>query len=168
MKIGPDHKSTNINVQTYTQFIADFIRNGWNESDFTPYYKASKKLYTSAIWIPTTHSENTAAEMHLENELTPTLWIGWYRAQVTAPKSGKFHFVGFGDDTLVVAINGKVVFDQGSSKPAPWYNLDWNHFRVPPGWGRFHVGDTFEVNNIESMKMDVLWATCLAAITTPI
>ena len=36
-----------------------------------------------------------------------------YRGTVAAPFSGKFRFVGSGDDTLAVRFNGKNVFDYG-------------------------------------------------------
>ncbi len=169
LKIGPDHQSTGMTTDTYTKVVADLVENGWNESSFAPYYKASKKLYTPAMWIPTVPSPSTATAMDLENELTPILWVGWYTAKVMAPRDGRFHFVGFGDDILAVAINGNMVFDGGSHRiiPAPprmpWPYADWSRIVTAGGlpyrgggYGQLRVGDTFEANTIETMKVDVL------------
>jgi len=164
LKIGPDHKGTGMNQDIYTRVLTDFVANGWNEAAFAPYYKASKKLYTPAIWIPTTPSPDTAKEMGLDNELTPTLWVGWYKAKVMAPQSGKYHFVGFGDDILAVAVNGQLVLD-GSVWPVthaaqhmPWPYDGWSRMC---GWrgqnyGKLRVGDSFEVNTIEPVTIDVI------------
>jgi hypothetical protein len=153
-----------MNQEKYTGILVDFVKNGWNEASFAPYYKASKKLYTPAIWIPTVPTPATASAMGLENELTPRFWVGWYKAKVMAPKGGKYHFVGFGDDILAVAVNGQLVLD-GSLWPVtnakqrmPWPYTDWSRMC---GWrgqnyGMYRVGDSFEVNAIESMTIDVL------------
>jgi hypothetical protein len=164
LKIGPDHHTTGMDGGKYTRILSDFVAHGWNEADFAPYYKASKKLFTPALWIPTTHSEDCAKEMGLDNELTSTMWVGWYRAKVTAPENGKYHFVGFGDDILAVAVNGHFVLD-GSLIPVtnapqhmPWPYADWSQISSVRFWnnGKLRVGDSFEANTVESMTLDVL------------
>jgi hypothetical protein len=164
LKIGPDHHETGMNQDTYTRVLTGFVANGWNEAAFAPYYKASKKLFTPAIWIPTVPTPNTATEMHLENELTPRFWVGWYKAKVKAPQNGKYHFVGFGDDILAVAVNGQLVLD-GSLWPVthaaqhmPWPFDAWSRICTWRGqnYGKLRVGDSFEVNTIESIKIDVI------------
>ncbi len=164
LKIGPDHRPTGMNQARYTKILTDFVAGGWNEATLAPYYKASKKLYAPAIWIPTTPSERCAKEMNLDNELSSTMWVGWYRARVIAPKSAKYHFVGFGDDILAVAVNGKVVLDGSlwpvtkSPQKMPWPFTEWSRMC---GWrgqnyGMYRVGDSFEANPIETITIDVL------------
>jgi hypothetical protein len=164
LKIGPDHHPTDMNQDTYTRVLMDFVAKGWDESAFAPYYKASKQLFTPAIWIPSVPTPNTAKEMHLENELTPRFWIGWYKAKVMAPQNGKYHFVGFGDDILAVAVNGQLVFD-GSLWPVthavqhmPWPYDGWSRMVTWRGqnYGKLRVGDSFEVNTIEPVTIDVI------------
>jgi len=50
---------------------------------------------------------------HCEKEVQPQKWVVVYRGNVVAPKSGKFRFVGGGDDVLAVRFNGQPVFDYG-------------------------------------------------------
>ena len=164
LKIGPNHRGTGMNQDAYSRVVSNFVANGWPEAAFAPYYKASKKLYTPAIWIPTVPTPDTATEMHMDNELTPRFWVGWYKAKVIAPQSGKYHFVGFGDDILAVAVNGQLVLD-GSLWPVthaaqhmPWPYADWSRICTFHGqnYGKLRVGDSFVVNTIEPIKLDVI------------
>jgi len=164
LKIGPDHHETGMDQPTYTRVLMDFVANGWDESAFAPYYKASKKLFTPAIWIPTVPTPTTASAMGLQNELTPRFWVGWYKAKVMAPQNGKYHFVGFGDDILAVVVNGQLVLD-GSLWPVthavqhmPWPYDGWSRMCTWRGqnYGKLRVGDSFEVNTVEPVKIDVI------------
>ena len=164
LKIKPDHTPTGMNQPTYTSLLHTFLVKGWDESVLAPYYKASKKLFTPAIWIATTKSEDCAKEMHLDNELSSTIWVGWYHATITPSQAGSYHFVGFGDDILMVAVNGQTVLD-GSLWPLtpakqkmPWPYADWSVFCKFKGqdYGKLRVGDSFVVNTLEPVTIDVL------------
>lgn len=54
------------------------------------------------------------------------MWVAIYRGKVKAPKSGRFRFVGLGDDSLAVRFNGKTVFDYGWSSVATGKMLGGN------------------------------------------
>jgi hypothetical protein len=64
----------------------------------------------------------------------PKQWFVVYRGTVQAPKSGRYRFVGAGDDVLTVRFNNRLVFDYGYTMAAtggrPWviseesYNRD--------------------------------------------
>jgi hypothetical protein len=164
LKISPTHQPTGMDEGTYTNLLRSFVAKGWDESVLAPYYKATKKLFTSAIWIPTTASQDCADKMRLDRELSPNFWVGWYHAKVTPMQAGKYHFVGFGDDILVVAINGQTVFD-GSMLPVtpaaqniPWSYQDWsasNPYR-DANYAKLRAGTSFEVNGVEPVTVDVL------------
>ena len=164
LKIGPDHQPTNITDPKYMQVLSDFVHSGWGQDVLYPYYKASKKLYTPAIWIPTVPSPSTATAMGLNGELTATMWVGWYKATVKAPKTGRYHFVGFGDDILVVAVNGQVVLDASlwpvldRAQRMPWPYSDWNVICPFKGqnYGKLRVGDSFDADTAEPLKIDVI------------
>ena len=38
-------------------------------------------------------------------------WLTWYQGQVKPPRSGRYRFWGYADNNLLVAVNGKTVFD---------------------------------------------------------
>ncbi len=43
----------------------------------------------------------------------PGYWVVVYHLQVTPTHTGDYQFAGYGDDFLVVRVNGKIVLDSG-------------------------------------------------------
>jgi hypothetical protein len=54
----------------------------------------------------------------VEKYVQPKQWFVVYRGTVQAPKSGRFRFVGAGDDVLTVRFNNRLVFDYGYTMAA--------------------------------------------------
>ena len=49
-------------------------------------------------------------------------WMTWYHGQVTPPRAGRYRFWGYADNHLLVAINGKPVFE-GSRRDSSFKEL---------------------------------------------
>lgn len=49
-------------------------------------------------------------------------WMAWYHGQVRPPRPGRYRFWGYADNHLLVAINGKPVFE-GSRRDSPFKKL---------------------------------------------
>ncbi|WP_367873822.1 hypothetical protein [Luteolibacter sp. Populi] len=105
-----DSEMTNEKIR---DVIYEFCSRGWKESILDDYYKASTKLYQTKVYIPIMSADGAPAAFNCEKEVQPSRWIVVYRGVVTPPRSGKYRFVGAGDDVLVVRFNGKHVFDHG-------------------------------------------------------
>jgi hypothetical protein len=58
-------------------------------------------------------ADGAPAAFEVEKEVQPRRWVVVYRGAVQAPRSGKFRFVGAGDDLLFVRFNNRDVFDYG-------------------------------------------------------
>ncbi len=81
------------------------------------YYSSSTRLWNSCFYIPVQiNAEEAPAAFQCEKEVRPSAWVCIYSGNVVAPFSGKFRFVGFGDDVLIVRFNKKIVFEYG------WYS----------------------------------------------
>ncbi len=110
-------KPTDITPAAATLLMKEFLESGWKESKFAKYYKSPTKLYNSHIFITRRSAKEAPKAFKCENKVKDSRWCAIYRGKVVAPKSGKFRFVGAGDDALVVRFNGEEVFDYG------WYML---------------------------------------------
>lgn len=113
LKQTRDKKPTNMTDTEMRQEIQDIVKKGMREQDFKKYYQATRTLYQTKFLIPTMKAEGAPAAFECEKEVEPKRWVVVYRGAVQAPKSGKFRFVGAGDDLLVVRFNDKPVFDFG-------------------------------------------------------
>ncbi len=97
------------------------------------YYCSSTRLWNSCFYIPVQiNAEEAPAAFQCENEVNPSAWVCIYSGNVVAPFSGKFRFVGFGDDVLIVRFNKKIVFEFG------WYSYSLaRRFEAYDDWTRY-------------------------------
>ena len=96
----------------FHRIVNQFVNGGWKESDLAKYQEAPDKLYLTKLYMPVAGAVRAPMAFGQKAEAHPC-WTVLYRATVVAPKSGKFRFVGAGDDILVVRFNGRNIFDFG-------------------------------------------------------
>ena len=113
LKQTRDRTETGISNDKTKDVIRDFVMRGWNETSLDRYYKAKRTLYQTKVYIPVMKAEGAPAAFGCAAEVQPSRWMVIYRGMVTPPKSGKYRFVGAGDDVLVVRFNGRHVLDHG-------------------------------------------------------
>lgn len=114
LKQTDKRKPTGITNEETLEVIQQFVTRGWRESSLSrEYFQAPQKLYQTKIYIPLMPAEGAPAAFHCEKDVQPSRWVIVYRGTVTPPRSGKYRFVGAGDDVLVVRFNNKHVFDHG-------------------------------------------------------
>jgi hypothetical protein len=109
-KSGKPNEMTEEKVR---EILQEITRRGLKESAFNDYFKAPRQLYQTKFLVPTMAAEGAPAAFEVEKEVQPKMWAVVYRGAVQAPKSGKFRFVGAGDDVLVVRFNNRPAFDFG-------------------------------------------------------
>lgn len=86
-------------------------REKFSSSAFSQYFKAPIDLRFGILAIPTMTAEKGPAAFAVEKVVDPKAWMVHYRGRVEPPQRGKWRFVGYFDDALVVFVNGKVVLD---------------------------------------------------------
>ena len=122
LKQAKDHKPTNMEPGRYQGIVKEFVAKGWDEKAFDPYFKSPKPLYTTQIFIPDMSADEAPKAYDVDrgpHKVEPKMWIALYKGKVTAPVAGRFRFVGFADDILVVRFNSQNVLDAGCQNIAP-------------------------------------------------
>ncbi len=105
-----------VNKDVVIGIINEFIKN-WNPNALSKYYQSPTKLYATNFYIPQASAAYAPVAYQCKDKVKPAGWMAVYRGKVKAPKTGKFRFVGTGDDTLVVRFNREVVLDAGYILP---------------------------------------------------
>ena len=77
------------------------------------YYRSPTRLWNSCFYTEQIEATEAPAAFQCGKEVNTGGWVCIYSGNVVAPFSGKFRFVGYGDDVLVVRFNKSVVFDYG-------------------------------------------------------
>ena len=104
---------TKINdIKDFVHELNQFLLGGWNEGFLGKYFKAPVALYASQIFVPNIPSTEAPKAFAVENDVKPSYWMALYKGQVSPPESGVYHFVGGGDNILIVRFNGKIVLDR--------------------------------------------------------
>ncbi len=118
------------NSRMIVQVLHDFM-NGWNQRTLSKYYKSPTKLYSGSFMLPSCKAEYAPYAYECKDKVQPSAWVAVYRGTVRAPKSGKFRFVGTGDDTFAVRFNRKTVLEAGWAIPSlinhPTHGSKVNH-----------------------------------------
>ena len=101
----------------------------WSRKTLKQYYRVRNTLHAtnwymppvSASYAPIAFGVADPKERDIRKwDFQPSAWLVVYRGKVIAPKSGKFRFVGTGDDFIAVRFNKKTVLDAGYRMPTRW------------------------------------------------
>ncbi|RYD41319.1 MAG: hypothetical protein EOP85_12880, partial [Verrucomicrobiaceae bacterium] len=113
LKQTSNGEPTGMTDDEFRKEVAEIVRRGFKEGTLDKYYKARRQLFQTRFHIPFMPAEAAPAAFECGKEVLPGRWVAVYRGMARAPKTGKFRFVGCGDDLLVVRFNNRPVFDYG-------------------------------------------------------
>lgn len=127
-------------VRETLEVLNNFIKHDWDEKELANYYQAPQKLYQTKVFMPRMDAKEAPQAFNCAGEVEPSRWVVIYRGIVRPPKTGKYRFVGMGDDALVVRFNGKTIFDYGWDLPSGNMSVRGNLEKVldgkDPAWKR--------------------------------
>jgi hypothetical protein len=113
LKQTADRRPTGLSNEQVKEVIRDFTNHGWKDRQLVKFFKAPQKLRQNRIYIPKMGADAAPAAFGCEKDVQPSRWIVVYRGVVSPPSTGRYRFVGAGDDVLVVRFNNRHVFDYG-------------------------------------------------------
>lgn len=113
LKQTKDLKPTGIDDDGVREELKVIASKGFKPCDFAKYFKAPRALYQTKFMIPLLPADRAPAAFEVDGYVQPRRWFVVYQGAVLAPRTGKFRFVGAGDDTLMVRFNNRLVFDYG-------------------------------------------------------
>ena len=99
--------------------LRKFHDEKWNQQVLAKdYYSPKTKLYASSFYIPFVAASYAPEAYNCSEKVQDGGWICVYQGRVRAPKTGKFRFIGTGDDYLGVRFNNEEVLQAGYLVPA--------------------------------------------------
>jgi hypothetical protein len=160
LKQTQDRKPTNVDPETYSAVVDEFLSKGWDESVFNRYYRVSKPLYTTQIFIPNMNANEAPKAFGAQRTVKPSRWVIHYKGQVSPPETGTYRFWGIADDVMAVAVNGKTVL-VGNRKDThlPLTLAKWQPSErdgAHEGDGNLRPGDWMDLKQGEIFDLDVI------------
>ena len=107
LKQTQSHQGSAVGPTEYSAVVDEFLTKHWDESVLNRYYRVSRPLYTTQIFIPNMQAVLAPKAFGAEKTVQPSLWVIHYKGQVSPPSPGTYRFWGCADDALAVAVNGK-------------------------------------------------------------
>ncbi len=104
--------------QAYVDKLREFCRAGFKEGVLVKYFKSPEKLTLSQVFMGKADGAPLEAgdaprDYGVQDKVKASRWLAHYTGKIKAPKSGRFRFVGLGDDILTVYWNNKPVLEGG-------------------------------------------------------
>jgi hypothetical protein len=90
--------------------LRQYVKN-WDQSILDQFYKSPVALSATQLLIPKRRSEEATKAFGVADKVIAKRWVIHYHANIVPPKSGRFRFLGFGDDFLVVRVGSENVLD---------------------------------------------------------
>jgi hypothetical protein len=113
----------------YAGEIREFIvTKDWSVTSLSDKYRAPEPLYASQIFIPPGPAAACPKAYGVYPKVKPSRWMAHYKGKVKCPQTGKFRFVGSGDDILVVRWNRKIALDSGYYQPVVGNSYKYQDF----------------------------------------
>lgn len=109
LKQTQTRQPSRITPETYPAVVREFLTKGWDEVVLNRYFRITRPLYSTQIFIPRIDANAAPKAYGVEAVMKPSAWVIHYKGQVSAPEDGTYRFVGYADDMLAVAVNNKTV-----------------------------------------------------------
>jgi hypothetical protein len=148
-------RPTGLNMTGYADVVKKYVAGGWQDHDLARFYSSGSTLGIYNFFIPNMDAAEGPSAFRMEKKVTPTMWLAHYGGTVIAPETGRYHFVGAGDDVMLVGFNGQLVLDRCWNfriKDAQT-NYHYGYTGIPDGFAR---GDAIDVVKGRSYPIDVL------------
>lgn len=150
---------TGTRPEDFTKILGEFFGNGWNESVLNRYFRATRPLYATQIFIPEMGADHAPRAFGVEKVIRPSSWVVYYKGQVTAPEDGTYRFLAYADDLIAIAVNNRIVTLAGrpdtTSRLKMWTPPPQGP-DVPAANGKLVYGDWVALQKDQPIDLDVL------------
>jgi hypothetical protein len=156
-------KPTDVGNEEYWSILDGFLSNGWDEGALSRYFRATRALFATQLFIPEMDAGQAPHAFGVEKVVGPSKWIIHYKGQVAPPRSGVFRFVGYCDDVMAIAVNNQTVLVNGWSGPEHLQRVlkktawdDTGRQGRQAVTGKVTHGDWLELKADEAIDLDIV------------
>ncbi len=98
-------------TQEYLLIVNKFIKNNWNASTLSKYYRSPKKLYAQCVVIPPNRSDVAPAAFDPDpDNAAGGAWMVHYKGKLVHKDGITFRFVCSSDYFIVIRVDGEIVW----------------------------------------------------------
>lgn len=146
----------------FREALVAFANAGWDLSKLSRYYRSDKKLYSSFVMVPEIPSQ-LGPEAFGEPEAAGYFWAVHYKGQLVHKDGITFRFRAFGDDQLLIRVDGELVLVGGWANSQTYLRCGWSsssgesrNYKL--GSGTAEVGDWITLEPGVPLDIEILVA----------
>lgn len=107
-------KTNDDETKGFLAWFDTFKNAGWSDASLGRLKKAAQQLHNTQLVVPSVKASEAPKAFGVPPQDSKVRFFIRYQAKIIPPRSGKWRFVGYGDDLLIVRIDGKVVLESST------------------------------------------------------
>ena len=167
LKLKADGKKpSGINEQTFAEAVKKIVRNKFRPNSLADFYRVDKKFFATLFYIPLQEAGEAPKTFGVQGKVKPNNFIIHYTGSFAAPEDGTYRFVGLGDESIIVMVDGSVKLEgnwvpflsyaerndrQGDSVLEFFPTIKQNE-----PWARLREGEWISLKAGQARRLDVL------------
>ena len=93
---------------TFPDAVKKIVRNRFRATSLADFYRVDKKFFATMFYIPLQEAGEAPKTFGVQGKVKPNNFIIHYTGSFAAPEDGQYRFVGLGDESIVVMVDGSV------------------------------------------------------------
>lgn len=151
-------------TRDYWERVNEMFRGRFSPESCREVYRLPMRVALTSLWVPPQSADNGPAAFGADKLMEPKYWVAHYWGSLTPTKDIRCRFIGYFDDLLVVAVDGKVVLDvhwamdpAARSVTTGWKSPDpaASRFAAPQAACRMIVGDWVTFKAGRTVQLDI-------------
>ena len=160
-------KSSGIDEKNFPEAVKKIIRNRFRPGSLADFYKVDKKFFATMFYIPLREAGEAPRTFGVQGKVKPNNFIIHYTGSFAAPEDGSYRFVGLGDESIIVLVDGTVKLegnwvpflsyaernDRQGDSVLSFFPVDK---KENEGWARLREGEWIPLKAGQPRRLDVL------------
>lgn len=145
-----------MNWPKYYASIDQFIKSGWDEAELSEFYRTTRAIYATQIFISMRRDSDAPAAFGVQEQVRPAYWMAHYKGQVIPPKAGTYRFVASADGFMAIAVNSKTIYCRHLSQRNLLTEVGPEEGKGSAANGRLRYSLPFESDGVTPIDLDVI------------
>jgi hypothetical protein len=150
-----------IGSEIYVEIAERIQRRKFADGAFSKYFQAPLELTLTHLAVPFTAAAEGPRYFGAEELMQPSGWMAHYRGDLVVPETGRYRFVGMGDDYMSLFIDGRLRLVACWPDIQPRLAGRWDaaeesgQWASPVGNQKLLVGDWVSLKKGQIIEMDL-------------
>ena len=167
LKLKADGKKpSGIDEKSFPEAVKKIVRNRFRPNSLADFYRVDKKFFATMFYIPLQEAGEAPKTFGVQGKVKPNNFIIHYTGSFAAPEDGTYRFVGLGDESIIVMVDGSVKLEgnwvpflsyaERNDRPGESVLEFFPTIKANESWARLREGEWITLKSGQPRKLDIL------------